>query len=184
MADLSRIIEIVFQGVDEVGGSVVSVSKGLDAVADKAQNVTQPLADVTSAIVKTETALAAAGAVFLGFAFNEAVKFESALLDLQKVLSESEGDVQQYIPRIEELSSTYGAAATNVIDAAAAFRQAGFDIEEALTLTDAALKAVKISELDVNSASSLLIATLNGMRTASYGHLAIFWQTSPASGQT
>jgi len=162
MANLQRIIEIVFQGVDNVGGSVVTVSKGLDEVADKAKDVTQPLADVTSAILRTEAALAVAGVAFLGFAYNESVQFESALLDLKKVLNESEGDVQSYIPRIEELSNTYGSAAVNVIDAAANFRQAGFDIESALTLTDTALKAVKISELDVDAASSLLIATLNG----------------------
>jgi TP901 family phage tail tape measure protein len=164
MADTERFVKIVFGGVDQTGRAFQSVADGLQSIESNIGRVTGPLANVSETILKTEAAMATLGAAFLGFSYNEAVKFQAASLDLQKVLSDSEGTVSQYTPQVRELSDTYGVASTSVLESAANFRQAGFDINESLRLTESSLQAVKISELDSAEASRLFIATLNGFQ--------------------
>ena len=61
MADLKKTVELIFGGVDNTGGAISSVGRGLDSLVDKTGNVTGFLADITDSIVKLDLALAAAG---------------------------------------------------------------------------------------------------------------------------
>jgi TP901 family phage tail tape measure protein len=108
-------------------------------------------------------ALVVAGA-FGVKAISEAVKFESALLDLQKVLSDTDGSAQQFVGTADQLSGVFGVSTAEVLQSAADFKQAGFDIHEAFSLTDNALKLVVASELDLAEASELVVLTLNGFK--------------------
>jgi len=91
MADLSRTVEIIFGGIDRTGGAISSVGRNLDSLSDSVGSVTGPLAGVTDSILKLDAALVAAGVAVLAFATKEAVTFEAALIDLQKVMADGEG---------------------------------------------------------------------------------------------
>ncbi|MEJ1365619.1 MAG: phage tail tape measure protein [Candidatus Sedimenticola sp. (ex Thyasira tokunagai)] len=162
MADVQKTIEIIFGAVDNTGGGLQSVGKGLDDFSSKAQQVTGPIAGVTTDILKLEAGFALAGAAVLAFSYDKAATLQSAMLDLQKVLGDGEGNVDQYRARLEALSDQYGVSAVNTIQAAADFKQAGFSIEEALGLVETSLISVKISELDATQSSDLMIASLKG----------------------
>ncbi|MCP4254125.1 MAG: phage tail tape measure protein [Candidatus Scalindua sp.] len=97
-------------------------------------------------------------------AVGEAIKFEDALLDLQKVLSDADGDAQQFADAAEEMAVKFGVSTADVLQSAADFKQAGFDISEAFSLTESALKLVVASELEAAEASQLLVLTLNGFK--------------------
>lgn len=115
-----------------------------------------------------KTRIIAIGAVIAGAfgikAIGEAVKFESALLDLQKVLSDTEGEASQFTDTAKELAVRFGVSSAEVLQSAADFKQAGFDISESFLLTEAALKLVVASELEAAEASELLVLTLNGFK--------------------
>lgn len=162
MADIQKTIEIIFNATDQTGTGFKSVGSSVSGFADNVGKATQPLADFTTSLLKTEAAIAAVGVAALAFAFNESVKYESALLDLQKVMGEGEGNAVDYSARIDELSYKFGVVGTEVISSAANFKQAGFDIEESFQLVESALTAVNIAELSTEQASSLLISTLRG----------------------
>ncbi|MEE9356234.1 MAG: phage tail tape measure protein [Methylococcaceae bacterium] len=97
-------------------------------------------------------------------AVGEAIKFESALLDLQKVLSETDGDAKQFIGTADQMSGVFGVSSATILQSAADFKQAGFDINESFDLTNAALKLVVASELELAEASNLVVLTLNGFK--------------------
>ncbi len=97
-------------------------------------------------------------------AIGEAIKFEDAILDLQKVLSDTDGDAQQFAKTAEEMALVFGVSAAEVLQSASDFKQAGFDISEAFLLTEASLKLVVASELEAAEASELLVRTLNGFK--------------------
>jgi len=97
-------------------------------------------------------------------AVKEAIKFEDALLDLQKVLSDTEGSAEQFADTSEKLAVQFGVSSAEVLQSAADFKQAGFDISEAFLLTEASLKLVVASELEAAEASELLVRTLNGFK--------------------
>src|SRR5690554_621869 len=164
MADLKKTVELIFGGVDNTGGAISSVGRGLDSLVDKTGDVTGVLADITDSIIKLDAALVAAGVAFLAFAAKEAVTFEAALIDLQKVMSEGEGDARDYGDVFSDLSSKFGVSADAIIQSTADFRQAGFDINESLTLVEQSLLAVNAADLTTNEASELLIGTLAGFQ--------------------
>ncbi|MCP4989388.1 MAG: phage tail tape measure protein [Colwellia sp.] len=97
-------------------------------------------------------------------AVGEAIKFEDALLDLQKVLSESDGPAEQFTSQAKEMALAFGVSASEVLQSASDFKQAGFDVTEAFLLTGASLKLVVASELEAAAASDLLVRTLNGFK--------------------
>lgn len=97
-------------------------------------------------------------------AVGEAIKFEDALLDLQKVLSETDGDAQKFVGTADQLSGVFGVSSATILQSAADFKQAGFDIDEAFDLTNNALKLVVASELELAEASNLVVLTLNGFK--------------------
>ena len=162
MATLSKTVEIIFGGKDELTATVRTIERSLGQLETSVRGVTGPLADVGDAVLKVDAAIAALGVTAIAFAIGEAVKLESSQLDLQKVLSDSEGSVDQYTDTIRDLALQYGVMQTTVTDSAADFKQAGFSINESLNLVESSLVAVKISELDADAASQLLIATIKG----------------------
>lgn len=164
MATTSKTIEIIFGGIDNTGGAISSVGKGLNKLEGQAGSITGPLANVTDSILKLDAALVAAGVAALAFATKEAVTFEAALIDLQKVMSDSEGSASDYSDVFSDLSTRFGVSAGDVIQSAADFRQAGFEIEDALTLVEQSLLAVNAADLSAADSSELLIGTLAGFQ--------------------
>lgn len=164
MASAQETIEIVFNGIDDTGRAFGSVGRGLDDLSSRVGDVTGPMASITDTVLKLDAALAAVGATALAFAVTQSIELESATLDLQKVLADSEGSVEDYRSQITELSETYGVLEKDVVDSVAEFKQAGFDINESLELTEQSLVAVKISELDAAEASDYLVAILKGFK--------------------
>jgi TP901 family phage tail tape measure protein len=123
------------------------------------------ISDIFKNIKGTIIAATAAAAGFFGVkVFGEAIKFESALLDLQKVMSDSEGQASQFTEVSEELAKKFGVSSAEVLQGAANFKQAGFDLQEAFQLQEQALKLVIAGDLEAAEASELLVSTLKGFQ--------------------
>jgi TP901 family phage tail tape measure protein len=121
-----------------------------------------------NSFAKLKTKIATVAVVLAGAfgvkAVGEAIKFEDALLDLQKVLSDTDGDAQQFVGTADQLSGVFGVSSATILQSAADFKQAGFDINESFDLTNNALKLVVASELELAEASELVVLTLNGFK--------------------
>jgi hypothetical protein len=59
MADVLKEVRIMFEGTDNVSKVIDGLSGKLDDFGGQVQRVTQPLADMAAAVLKTEAALAA-----------------------------------------------------------------------------------------------------------------------------
>ncbi|RKR79164.1 phage tail tape measure protein [Marinobacter nauticus] len=164
MADLKKTVELIFGGVDKTGPAITSVGRNLDALADKTGNITGPLASAADSILKLQTSLVALGAAALTFAAKEAVSFEAALIDLQKVMGDNEGAAADYADTFSNLSTRFGVDAGAIVQSTADFRQAGFDINDSLTLVEQSLLAVNAADLTTQQSADLLIGTLAGFK--------------------
>lgn len=164
MADLRRTLEIIFEGTDHVGGVVKGISGSVDKLAGSVGDITQPLADFTTNLLKVEGAIIAVGTAYSVYAFNSAKKFESAQIDLQKVLGDGAGDISQYDDLVFELSNTYGIAAADILQSAANFKQSGFTVAESFDLVKVSLDQAIAGEIDFATSSELLVATLKGFK--------------------
>ncbi|MEM8491304.1 MAG: phage tail tape measure protein [Pseudomonadota bacterium] len=161
MADATRVIDLIFNGVDRTGAATDAVLRNTRDFSGNIQAATQPLTDFTVGALQFEAALLAAGTAFAGFAINEAASFEAALAELNKVLSETE-PLERYADLSRDLGREYGVAIEQVVASIADFRQAGFTAEEAGNLTETALQAVVAGGVDAATASDLLVASLKG----------------------
>lgn len=165
MADVSKEVKIIFEGVDNVSDIIGNVSTRLEDFGGKVASATQPLADLAATVLKTEAALAALAVGGLVLAFNESKKFESAQLELAKVLSDEE------IPRLDEakqaafnLSDQYGQSSTEIVQSLAEWRQAGFGLDDSMKLVKASMDLVIAGGLSAADATGILVATLKGFK--------------------
>jgi len=162
MADLEKTVSIIFSGVDKTGAVFTGIGRNLEQFSGKIQTVTQPLADVASGVLKTEAALAALAAGGLAYAYSKSIEFEGAAIELKRVMDNNAVGFDTAKESAIDLSNKFGISATSILSSTADFKQAGYNIDEAMQLTEASLKLVTASELDTNEASRILVATLKG----------------------
>jgi TP901 family phage tail tape measure protein len=165
MADLQKTIEIIFGGVDRVSTVVTTIDRNVSQMADGIGSATAPLASLHDGLLKTEAAAAALAAGGLALAYAKSVEFESAVIELEKVLGEGElGGMASVKQAAVELSEAYGESATEILASTANFKQAGFDLNESMGLTKTAMDLVIAGGLEASRASELLVASLKGFK--------------------
>lgn len=162
MADAQRTIDLIFNGVDKTGAATQAVLNNLDKFGGNVASATQPIANFTTGALKLEAGILAAGAAMTVFAVSEAAKFESAMLDLKKVLTDTDGSIESFGDAAREISEQYGVASTEVLASMANFKQAGFTGAEALKLVRNALDLKIAGDIDAARGSDLLVASLKG----------------------
>lgn len=163
-ANAQSVVELVFQGIDKTSEATRAALENLGRVSGGVKDVTQPIADFTVGAAKLEAGLLAAGIALTTFAVYKASEFEGAVLDLQKVLSESDGPISQFTEASRELGNEFGISSTEVLQSVANFKQAGFDAQEALQLVRNALDLKIAGDLEAAQSSELLVASLKGFQ--------------------
>ncbi len=162
---VQKVIEIIFQGTDEVTGTIGQVGSAFSKLEDGLQTVLNPLAKVADGVLKTDAVLTALAVGGLALAFKKSADFEGAMIELQKVIGDDNPQAMEKAKAAAfDLSSQYGETAESVLLSTANFKQAGFDIEEALTLTKVSMDLVIAGGLEASESSSLLISTLKGFK--------------------
>jgi TP901 family phage tail tape measure protein len=161
---VQKTIEIIFAGNDKVSGTIDTVSGGLSDFGGRVEAISGPLADLSDSILKIDAALLALGAVGLAYAYAKSAEFESAVIELEKVLGDQPEALEKAKIAAFELSAQYGESSATVLLSAASFKQAGFDIEESLLLTKAAMDLSIAGNIGSAESSELLIATLKGFK--------------------
>lgn len=165
MASGSSTLEIIFSAVDQTGGTINSINRGIRGLGDGVGAVTGPLDSMADSILAVDTALVDLSAYMVKEGYDSAVKYQSSLFELEKVLGDGEDDVKKYQEELSKLSSRYGIMSGEALESAADFKRAGFTIGESLELVEISMKAAAVSELDMNKASVTLVKTIRGFAT-------------------
>lgn len=167
MADLSSVVELVFRGIDQASGAANNVRSALQGVgkaADDVGKVAQPFADMADRLLLVQGAALALGGVMGALAYKEAVAFETSLLSLQKQLDESEGSAESYASKLEELGLKYGTNTNALVESAADFKAAGFDIQTSLGLVKQSLDLMIAGDITAAESTNILKNSLAGFQ--------------------
>jgi len=164
MADVTRIIEILFKGTNKVGSTIMSVNSDLDNLNSHVASVAQPFATLTSGVIKLNAALAGLAAAGIAYAYSESSKLQSAFTELKKVAGDNVEALGTAKATAKELSNEYGESAASVLSSTASYKQAGFDIQGAMTLAKDGMDLVIAGELEASASSEILIASLKGFK--------------------
>ena len=162
MADLSKTIQIVFEGVDKVGPGLKSVGDGLDKFADHAKDATKPLADVAKGILAMDAAAVGLAVVLGTKAVQESDKFEDALAGVGKQLQASDPPLTEARKGIEALALKYGESGIVMAGSMAGFLAAGNDYGTSLSLVETATKLMIGGDLDAAKATETLTKSIAG----------------------
>lgn len=161
---VQKTIEIIFAGNDKVSGTIDTVSGGLSDFGGRVEAISGPLADLSDSILKIDAALLVLGAAGLTYAYAKAAEFESAVIELRKVLGDQPEALEEAKIAAFELSAQYGESSAAILLSAANFKQAGFEIEESVMLTKSAMDLSIAGSIGSAEASGLLISTLKGFK--------------------
>ncbi|WP_454869690.1 phage tail tape measure protein [Pseudomonas putida] len=164
MSDVKKVIEIAFRGVDGLSSTTRSIGSSLSDLSRTGQAITGPLAGVADGVMKIDFALSALAVAVTAYTSKEAIKLQSSQLDLQKVLSDSEGKVSQYGDEIAALGKKYAMSNAETTKSVAEFKQAGYGIKDSLTLAEVALKGVTAADMELKNVNELLIGSLAGFK--------------------
>jgi TP901 family phage tail tape measure protein len=164
MASIEKTVAIVFAGDDQVSKTINQIGSSLDALDAGAQQIASPFAKLADGILAVDAALAALAAGGLTYAFIKSKDFESATVELQKVLGDEIDLLDEAKNTALELSSAYGESSTDILKSTANFKQAGFDVQGAMQLTKDALDLVIAGDIEAAEASELLVSVLKGFK--------------------
>lgn len=164
MADLKRTVEIIFSATDRTSQGIQSSVGAIQSFGSSVQSVSAPVASFTSTLIKAELAIGALAVGLGAIAFRESVEFESALLDLGKVLKDGEGDLNDYGNAMVDLALEFGVSSSELVQSQANFVQAGFSAQEAANLVRDSLNLVIAGDIEAAEASELLVSALKGFR--------------------
>lgn len=164
MADVRKTIEILFKGVDQASSTIKDISGGIDDFAGNVGKISGPLADLGTKALVAEGAVLGLASAFVGYAYTATEKYESAALDLQKVMSDSEGSVDDYRGEILRLSNTYGQLSGDVLGGVTQFKLAGFEMNESVSLMEDSIKLLIAGDIEANTATEILVTTLKGFK--------------------
>ena len=164
MATVQQVVQLVFEGVDQASDTTKKVGAALQELDGKVADLAAPFADLADKILKLDAVLLGAAATIGVLSVREAAKFETALADLQKVLSSGEGEATQYADRLKELALQYGVNANELVLSAADFRRSGNEIETSVTLVKQALDLMLAGGVSAAEATEILKASLAGFQ--------------------
>jgi len=162
MADVRKTIEIVFQGDDQLTGTVGGMSSAFGQLESGVLAVAEPLSKLADGILAADATLAALAIGGLTYAFQKSKEFENSLIELKKVTDGSTESIEKAKKQAFELSSVYGESSSSILLSTADMIQAGYNLDDAMALTAKSMDLVIAGGLGASQASEILIATLKG----------------------
>ena len=162
MADLKKTIDIVLNGDDRASRQIRRVGDSLGGMNEKFRTVAGVGIGAAAAITAVAAAVTALTAAGLKKAYDQAVLFESAMVDLEKVLGDHPDQLDGAKQAAIELSNQYGVSSDKIVDSLAGWVQAGYDIQEATTLAEESIALMYTSELNAADATVSLKKVMKG----------------------
>lgn len=186
MADLKKTVELIFGGVDNTGGAISSVGRGLDGLVNKTGSVTGVLADITDSIVKLDLALAAAGVGITAFAVKLSDDFDTAFGEIATLIGQPADNLRDFQAQILEYSERSTASLDQITSATYGAISAGVDYKDSLELIAAAEQLAIAGKADLGDTTTALVSVMNafGASADEAGDYADSFFTAVQLGQT
>lgn len=166
MADINKTVQILFSiendmsaGLRDINDHIGTVDSSFGGLGGRALHLAENLAILGLAATAIAT-------TFATLAAKSAAEYETALLDLQKVMDDSEGSATQYSQTFLKMAIDYGKSTTEIIQGVANFKQAGFDVIESLQLQTEALNLSIAGDITAAESSEYLISILKGFKAS------------------
>jgi|GEM_PF-1192516 len=180
MADAERVIELVFKGVDATGAATAAVLNNMKTVSSSIGDITGPVREFTTAAVKFEAGLLAAGAAVVTFAVKTASDFDSAFRQISTLFDASDADVARFRESILDYASTSTKSLEDITNAISAAVGSGVAYGKSIELIATAEKLAVATRAELKGTTEVLVSTLRSynMSTDEAGKVSdLFFKT-------
>jgi len=162
MANVSRTIDIIFNGTDNVSGATKSIVKGIKQIDQAADFTVDKLNTLADGFKTAELAALALGTTLATLATMQFKKFESAWIDLDKIINPTTDDLEVADAQVQALALHYGVSVTEITRSTIDFKRAGFDLADSLTLVEGSLQLASAGNVEMATSTEFMIAIMKG----------------------
>jgi TP901 family phage tail tape measure protein len=161
MADLTKTVEIIFGGKNEISGIVGDIGKKFDSLDDVAGKIAEPLAKAADSILKIDAALAALAIGGLALAIKAAGDFNGKFGEITTLISDTgapidkfKGDIKTYaVDSVKSIDDINQAIYTSI--------SAGVDYKESIKFVNEAEKLSVAGRSALGDTTKVLVSVLN-----------------------
>lgn len=162
MANISRTVDVIFNGKDSLSPVVGGITKSLKQFEVAADVVVEKM-DILADTFKTTALAGGTIAATMGtLAIQAFATYESALIDIIKISSEAEVAQAGLEEEVRSLSLRFGESAADILKTTGDFKRTGESVKGALLLTKDALNLASAGNTDMATSTSVLIRTMKG----------------------
>lgn len=165
MADITRTIELIFAATDKTGSVFNSIEGGVQSFSSKVDTATAPLASFTKGLLAAEVAALAVATAIGVKAYQAAVNYQDAVLELSKNYSDANISQDEFLSRIDDLAVKVGQSTDEVIRSGAEWIKAGESAEDALALIQLSAETASAGEIELADATTALKQVMSGLGT-------------------
>lgn len=161
MANIERIVEIIFQGDDRVTGAIQNVRGSLGQLGSVVDSAAQPLARVGDGILALDAALAALAVGGMALAVNASGKFGDSFNEISTLIPGVTTGLSTFRSDILAYSQDSSSSIEDISAALYAAISAGVDYELSLGALSTAERLAIAGKADLKDTTVLLASSLN-----------------------
>lgn len=175
MADASKTIDLIFNGIDRTAEATQAALRNIGQIASASTGVVQPMGDLTTAAIKMEAGILAAGAAAVVFAAKVAGDFDSSFKQLTTIITDAtDKDLAGFRESIKDFAANSGKDLGDVMGSLSAAVGSGVKWSESLDVVAKAEKLATATKADLKGTTEVLVSTMNayGLETKDVGNLS------------
>lgn len=161
MADVERIIQIVFGATDSTGTAIKSVSRNLNQITNSISGMTDPLAKAHDRVLMLEAALGALAIGGLALAVQAAGEFDGQFREITTLIDATTEDVGRFREDVKNYAQTSTASIEDINKALYSAISAGTDYSLAVGAIGQAEKLADAGVAGLNDTMLALVSTMN-----------------------
>lgn len=172
MADASKTIDLIFNGIDRTAEATQAALRNIGQIASASTGVVQPMGDLTTAAIKMEAGILAAGAAAVVFAAKVAGDFDTAFRQITTLIDgATEDDLAGFSDAIKDFAANSGRDMGDVMTSINAAIGSGVDWADSLGVISTAEKLATATKADLKGTTEVLVSTMNayGLSTKDVG---------------
>lgn len=161
MPNLSKTIDIIFNGVDQTGRGVDSAFRNLSRLDYAVQGVAQPLSRVTDGIIKFESALALSAGAVAAYSVKLSGDFDTAFREIATLIDKPIGELGEFRQAILDYAGDSTQSLDQITSAVYSAISAGTDYSDSLAVVRQAEELAVAGKADLSDALLVLVSSLN-----------------------
>lgn len=161
MADLTKTVEIIFGGKNELGSVINDIGGGLGRMEDFAAKASEPLAGIAEKVLGLSTAFGALAVGGLAYAIKTAGEFNAKFGEITTLISDTGAPIEKFKADIKSYATDSVKSIDDINQAIYTAVSAGVKYNDSIEFVNVAEKLAVVGRSALGDTTKFLISVLN-----------------------